>query len=145
MTESDLIYAAATVDCEGTITIVKHLSTHGKGGISWYRLHVAVEMTSLEIPWWLHNTFGGSFKCYPAYNNPTKHKGTFIWYMDGGKAVYFIFLIQPYLKLKMQQAQVAIKFQESKESRQGIRTTELERDKQEHYRNEMTKLNKRGV
>ena len=101
----DLAYTAGIIDGEGSIGIWKL----GKG----YRLTVEVEMCNKSVPQWLKDTFGGR---YGFYGKRGKYKCGWSsrWDITDSKASEFLQLILPYLKIKKQQAELAIHYQNMK-------------------------------
>lgn len=111
MNEIDLAYIAGIFDGEGNIGIVKRGKMNGRT-VPIYHLVVRVGMCDEDIPKLLHKTFGGYLE-HRKRPNP-KHRDIYTWSMAYGKAVDFLTQILPYLKLKKEQAELAIKFQNGK-------------------------------
>jgi len=66
------------------------------------------------------------------------------WKLEAGKAMEFLKLVYPYLRLKKPQAEIAIKFQEMRRG-QGHHLNDEERAIAETQRIMMANLNKRGA
>ena len=111
MKKTDLAYIAGIIDGEGCIGIYKGKS--GRKKKEYYHLQVVVRMTNEWIIRWLYFAFPGSFSehTYPKEINRLK---IWTWQLTGEKALIFLELIYPYLKLKKQQAEIAINFQKAK-------------------------------
>lgn len=138
MEEVELAYTAGVIDGEGSIYIVKS-SKRGQ-----QKLHVEVHMTSYVITKWLQDIFGG-FHGFRGAQKPN-HKDSYLWGVCDGKALKFLELVLPYLKLKSAQASLGIRFQNTKQlgvSRLRPLTEELCHER-EQMRLQMKELNKRG-
>ena len=111
MTENELAYAAGLFDGEGCIGIYKRKMADCKVGYH-YALQVRINMADNIILAWLHLHFGGSL----IHDKPRKSnwKSMTSWALWANGAVKFLKLILPYLKLKKEQAKIAIEFQEAK-------------------------------
>ncbi len=98
--EADLTYSAGLFDGEGYITIGEARKARGGG----FNLKAGVNLTrdvgALEG---LHHLFGGSYK--PREN--AKYKA---WFVCGAKAASFLKSMLPYLKIKKEEAQLALEF-----------------------------------
>jgi hypothetical protein len=99
--EHEVAYCAGLVDGEGTIGINR--MRKASSGKYYSRLHVKVTMLDPEGVDALYETFGGSLKQYS--------NGYFTWYLFGTKAADVIEELLPYLRVKRQQATLAIRFQ----------------------------------
>jgi len=109
MKKTDLAYTAGIMDGEGSIGIAKHKSRSCKRG---YTLELCVQVTSSDewLCQWFKFGFGGSL------GHSTNNAGNPMWHwmIVARKAMGFLKLILPYLKLKQPQAELAIKFQSQK-------------------------------
>jgi len=109
MKKTDLAYTAGIMDGEGSIGIARRKSKSCKRG---YTLELCVQVTSSDewLCTWLKFAFGSSLShSINSAGNPMWH-----WILGARKAADFLKLILPYLKLKRPQAELAIKFQNSK-------------------------------
>ena len=113
-----LAYAAGIMDGEGCI----HIRRRKKYNCFWphiYDLQVVVSTTDGILADWFYERFGGHIcKCklrttsnYPKYQ----------WCIQANQATGFLRKVLPYLLLKKQQAELAIKFQDKKKIRQKHR------------------------
>lgn len=105
-TGEDLAYAAGIVDGEGCI-VAKRSAVKFRG-FPAYSLSVIVGMADPEAVDWLKGTFGGYIYGYDqkgAGKRPM-HR----WMLSGLRCQYFLKLLLPYLKVKRDQAEVAIGF-----------------------------------
>ena len=110
-TETELAYAAGIIDGEGCIGIWKYRQPRCQHGYT-YALRVTVTMTEPEVPTWLFETFGGCLNDYPPEREEWKRK--YIWAISTKQARPFLGTILPYLKEKVEQAEIAIEFQSTK-------------------------------
>lgn len=107
----DLAYLAGIIDGEGTIGIYYH-----KGRNS-YRVKIYVVNTYKPLIDWLGSVFGG----FVYKRNHTKWKTRYEWHL-GENAMELLKSLIPYLKIKKDQAILALGFRENfkrKEDRQG--------------------------
>lgn len=138
MNELDLAYAAGLIDGEGTIYVGKSSGRH--------QLHVGVHMTTFGIPSWFKVMFGGSLSKHKGYKEHASD--TYRWGVSDRKALAFLQVVLPYLKLKVPQANLGIQFQSAKKWGGEPRwrpVTPEEYQRREQIRFQMKALNKRGV
>ena len=119
--EADLIYMAATMDCEGAIVISKRTRCNS------YELWIGVSNMREALPLWLKSTFGGRYNKMNASGN---RKDYFIWYLHANKAVEILRAIRPYLKLKQEEVDIAIEYQETVKARGAFPYSNLEHELQ---------------
>lgn len=107
---------AMAIDGEGFITISHSNSSYKpKNRPNAYKNNrfnviVAVTNTDIRLMKWLINTFGHSFSSAKTEQNP-KWKQRHVWNVCGNKNKEHVLLaIMPYLILKKEQANVALKF-----------------------------------
>ena len=116
VSEVDVAYAAGIIDGEGTIGITELLpndrvrpnGTRVRKSVQ-HRIYVAVSMTDPTVPMWLHATFGGNIQYVPS-RNPARHKPSTRWSMSSERAAVFCTTVMPYLRVKRQQAGLAVEF-----------------------------------
>lgn len=138
MKRVDLSYAAGIFDGEGCIClrkVKKHTIT----------LDVTVVNTNEWLLQWLKFAFGG--KVYSMDYDARKSKNwkpCWKWTLTSNKALEFLEMLCPYLRLKKPQAELAITFQKARRGK-GYALTEKERAVAEAQRILMGKFNKRGV
>ena len=99
MIDCDWAYAAGIIDGEGSISIHRKQKS--------FVLAVQVGVTDLILVDWMWITFGGNIN---HYQPPGDRKEVFIWKLHGTKAQEFIRGIMPYLKLKIEKAELALTF-----------------------------------
>lgn len=108
MTERELAYAAGVFDGEGSVGI--YVGGKTSLGRPRYNLRLSVGNTDTRLTNWLAETFGGKVRAKQP-RVPSRHRQAYDWYLFGNNAVEFLRLIRPFLLLKAEQADVAIKFQ----------------------------------
>ena len=117
-TDVDCAYAAGLIDGEGCITILKRMPC-GKALSPSYQVTVVVNMGDpepIDFLWERWRGFRGSDK--------DKRTGyvSYRWQIQSHKAARFLEMVQPYLKHKRKQADIALEFHcLKKEARQGGR------------------------
>jgi hypothetical protein len=135
-----LAYTAGIIDGEGNIGIYANNSN----GNPVYRMRVRVSNTNTKIIFWLKDLYGGSTgvnKVKSGHN----WKPAWYWTISCNTALGFLEQIYPYLILKKEQAEIAIRYQKSKRKRLGRKFNESELAVGQAERILMQKLNKRGV
>lgn len=145
MVETDLAYAAGIIDGEGCIRLHKHKSImpfHNNGRGYYYRIVVNVANTVEWLPNWLALTFGGSV-CKQRKLNPL-WKTTWQWTISAKKAVKFLALILPYLRLKKFQAEICLSYAQRQKERKTRNRTEAQNALDEADAILMTNLNRKG-
>ncbi len=92
-------YAAGIIDADGSIYI-------GKSG-KYHQLGVKIGMSSSAAVDYIEYHFGG-------YVNTNFHKALnkdqFVWSLSGSKAKLFLEQLLPYLKVKQEQARIALNY-----------------------------------
>ena len=132
---ADLAYTAGIVDGEGSIGFVRVEQRKR------FQLVVSVTNTNEWLIRWLKFSFGGSIY---VERRKGKDKDLWFWQVNARKALEFLKLILPYLKLKRPQAELGIKFTESRPRYLGRHKTEEERAVDEATYIVMRQYNKRG-
>ncbi len=106
--EKDLIYVAGFFDGEGTIVISTHNQKLKNSKTVYYRLMVQISNTYFPIMEWFYEKFGGSLNFHK--DKRPNHNPILQWRVTERKAVEFLILIMPYLRLKSQEAEIALSF-----------------------------------
>jgi hypothetical protein len=106
-----IIYAAAGVDCEGSITLMRNVN---KRGYHTSGIFVAVANVDKRFIDFYTENFGG----HVLIEQPKKlsRQQIYRWKIYGHNAAEFLRLIKPYLKIKEDRANLAIWFDENKTS-----------------------------
>lgn len=135
----NILYLAGIIDGEGTIGISKQKERQ-------YHLYIQVGNTSEPLMKYLKDNYGGK---YCGQSKKENRMNSFIWYDNCRKAVNIIKQIQPYLVIKTQQADLAIRayedtFRIDYNNRGTHQVPQFAVDKREYYYQEMKKLNQVG-
>jgi hypothetical protein len=110
-----------------------------------YVLTVNVVNTSPALMEWLVSNFGGRYKCRRKANE--RHKATYDWWFNNGKALGLLRLIEPYLIVKRDQALLGISLMEGWVSvpfGRGAKTPPEETERREWHYKRMKALNQTG-
>jgi len=99
-------YCAGFIDGEGTIYILKQ--TRGKS--TWHYIKVEASNTNKAPLEYLQSNYGGTI--YEHIRQGEHRKIIYIWCLSTRRAFTFLKEIEPYLKVKHKQAQLAIQLQE---------------------------------
>jgi len=137
----ELAYAAATVDCDGTIGI-RAQKPRGTRNYPYYYIMVGVANTNSVLINWLHKSFGGSVYIKEYRNDSWKN--LYMWSLSTQQAREFLVDILPYLKLKWEQAETAIELCD-RISRGVSKLSDLELSERSALKEAVMILNKRGV
>lgn len=145
MRENERAYVAGLIDGEGCIHVEKTKGT--------YRPRVTVGMSEVALPLLssMKAEWGGTlYLLRPATD---KWAAAWTWYLSGPKAKAILLEIRPFLRLKREQADIAIRMEEVRESlpprwpgkpeSQGLWTVEA-RDKCEQMKLRIHQLNAKG-
>ena len=111
MKKTDLAYMAGIFDGEGCICIGKHQKK--KTWNPTYSLKVNLVMCNPYIPNLFCFTFGGIV--YERKRHE-RHLSEWNWQLNSAKAIPFLTVLLPYLKLKRDEARLAIEFQKNKKN-----------------------------
>lgn len=104
----ELAYLAGIFDGEGCIDIAR-ISRKDRWSPT-YRLQCRLAMCNPYIPKLFYFRFGGSVR---TFKRDPKWSRQWYWHISGVKAVEFLNVIKPYLRLKRAEADLAITFQEN--------------------------------
>jgi hypothetical protein len=145
ITEVQVAYLSGCFDADGSVSIAK--SKAGTQGIKnpRYVLRVNIVNTSVELMNWLYENFGGLIKKRPLIN-PEKHRQTYDWSFDNGKAIDVLELMEPHLIVKKKRVQVAIELLRGWKTNhgQGAKTSAEEVERREALYLQMKALNQFG-
>lgn len=109
ISETELAYAAGLIDGEGCIRIAK-LSPRSCVKEGQYGLTVNCSNTHYGVLEWIKELFGGHITGKP---RSEKHSLCWCWMISGKRAADFLLLIEPYMKIKKREAQIAMMFSET--------------------------------
>jgi len=141
MSKADLAYAAGFFDGEGNIGItIKH-----QEGYAQYFIFASVASTDEWACRRFHFMFGGYVRKRPPRKNPS-HKPCWDWRVSSRQASNFLREVFPYLHLKRDRAELALKFQSAKHfTGRGRAKSDEEKTLEEAQFILMQSMNKRGV
>lgn len=105
----EIIYTAGLFDGEGCISLRE---SKGHIGNPQFILHCTVANCDKDIIIWLQEHYQGSVHSH--YDNHPRHNVRWTWYIAAQKALAFLELICPFLRIKKEQAALAIAFQKNK-------------------------------
>ena len=102
-------YAAGVIDSDGCITIGRHNKVINGNTFTNYRLEVIVGQTDGRAVDFLFGTFGGYIHKRNAL--PPNRPFIYRWEIRGEKAMKLLKRLIPFLRIKREQAELAIQFQ----------------------------------
>lgn len=107
----DLAYFAGIVDGDGCISITKDMQRVARGGHPTYGLSLSVSNTNKDVLYDLSREFGGSVRLNA---RPTPvHQTIHLWTLFSDRAAEAIRALRPYLRIKAEQAWLALEFMAS--------------------------------
>lgn len=113
LTETEKAYLAGFFDGEGCINIGKHTPTSCKT-VSHF-LQVIIAQTDQEfLSGWCDKTGIGKVYEHKGISNIAKIKRSWHWRIHGAAAEELLTILLPYLDIKREQAEVALRFRETK-------------------------------
>jgi len=136
-----LIYLAGILDGEGSIVLWSNKSPNNIRGK--YNLRIYISSTDKILIDWIHSNFGGHTYVNKAPSRKKHWKQAYLWVIDRPNMFRFLKEICPFLLIKKERCEIAIKFRETFEKRErpvSKETLEL----RQLYVNQMTQLNLRG-
>ena len=104
MIKTDRAYLAGLIDGEGCICIS---SSKNKLDVDIWSLRLQIEMTDYDVLKWVQGQAGGTMSCRD--RNP-EWKIIWRWSLCGKQIAILLAKILPYLKIKSNQAKLAIEF-----------------------------------
>lgn len=155
--ETEKAYIAGFMDGEGSISLGKdYPRVNGHKTKIQYNLVVSMCNTNKEIVEWFKQELGGSITIRK-WTKGKNHKQAYQWNLKSNQAIDFLKEILSYLKIKKQQAELAIEFQKHKREivnqklwiKSQIKGGHTLSDKELQYREDiwlkMRELNQRGI
>ena len=118
ISKEDLIYIAGLFDGEGHIFITEDKRPAYK--TSLHILRTGITNTNREVIEWVYSLFPATWEMRIRNKNHPHWKPCFFWEASSNKALYFIKMIYPYLRIKKEQARLAIEFQEKWQDRRYL-------------------------
>ncbi len=120
--DTDKAYLGGLIDGEGSI-IIRH--NHGHGNIRGLSLVIQVALASKPVLDWAKSLYGGQVYTYKDNRNENWKEITH-WHICSREALALLLDTQPYMRVKGEEASVAIDFQKTKSSRRSRRLTDEE-------------------
>ena len=117
-------YIAGLLDGEGSITISR--SDDISKGYSYCRFRMGVTISNSYMPVLneIHNALGGYFGLQKEANTDGRgvhsNKDMYEWNVRDSEAMMFLLDFKKYIRVRLKQAELAIKFQELKNRRRGF-------------------------
>lgn len=125
-----LSYAAAALECEGSISISRYIDRK-----NWHHadVHISIANTNYNLMEFMSKHFGGRVNS----EEPKKlsKKKIYRWKTYSNKAIVFLKLVRPYMILKAEQADLAIEYQQK-------RSPNMPHSEKDMYWKRMKALNK---
>lgn len=133
LTREELAWMAGFFDGEGSICIAH---TRWKGRYEIWTLQIAISQTLERILRQLQASFGGSLFCKHAkFIKAERASSIWIWTLTGKRGQMFLKTLLPFLRVKFEQAQIGIAFQDFYAVAQGsVLCSEKARDFQRQLR-----------
>jgi hypothetical protein len=113
MTEIDLAWTAGIIDGEGSIFVMTQKRLDRERDTN-YILRVSVQSTDPYMSAELKRMFPDGAEFGVQRRNNPNHSDTLKWQLNGRKAAKFLTMILPYMRVKHEQAKLAIEFQQLK-------------------------------
>ncbi|AFU86543.1 HNH endonuclease [Caulobacter phage CcrRogue] len=146
MVEVDRAYLAGLIDGEGCISVSRtHSNASAKGcrrGYA-YRSSVSVAMTNKEVLLWASETTGFGKIC-PKKTKP-HHRPAWTWTVWSKQAAELLKALQPYLRIKAEQAKALIEFQQAMRQPGSKGLSDEEWENRERSYEAFRQMNKRGL
>jgi len=136
--EKDIIYISGFFDGEGCISILKQKRKDMK--MPHYFLEIKITNTNKDVIQYIYNVLKVGRLSKKA-DKRKNHRTQWCWIANSTEAVYILKLLLPYLKVKKEQAKLAIEFQEKLNRRKHSLTVNEVKEK-EKIRRKIMKLNK---
>lgn len=133
LSQVEIAYFAGLFDGEGCI---------GAGKNQWENIHIrlAVKMTDESVIRLLHEKFGGHFYSIPE-DRLTNRKARYVWCLYACDCVLGVLdLMLPYLRVKREQAELAVSF-----LRLGGKRSVYAKGERVRIRSELMRLNHQGL
>lgn len=142
----ELAYIAGLFDGEGHIFIEARKSKN-KGKTVVHNLCIGITNTYKEVIDWIYEEFGATRSVRSRWKDHPNWKTCYFWTTSAKKAGEFLKLIYPYLRIKKEQARLAIEFQDNWRDRRFdkkgrvLKTSQKVLEKRENYKTKIHLLN----
>jgi len=125
----EIAYIAGLFDGEGCVNIYKIDTPKTYAGgerkkYPRYELTTSIYNCNKDVLSWLHETFGGYLQTRHRYKKPEqvelgKWKKSYAWKLSANQAKMFLEMIVANMRIKKQQAQLAIEFQTARSKKRN--------------------------
>lgn len=109
--KQDCAYAAGFLDADGCVSVNKGWNRYIKGR-HFYFMSVRIANTSKTTMDWFSENFEGTVTICQV-SGPKRKRTLWYWRIEAKKAVAFLKCVYPYLKVKKEQARLALEFQKT--------------------------------
>lgn len=143
VSQTQKAYIAGFFDGEGSVRIERSKTTHGNGAEGHrYRLVTSIASTDKSVLTFIQSLYGGNVRSREGKGN---QRDWYEYLLVNEHANTFLIDLLPYLIVKKERAELAIRFRSVQESRKGkVQLRESKTLKEEMYYR-MKELNSRGV
>lgn len=138
-TMADLAWLAGIIDGEGSIFVMRNTRTDRERTFN-YVMRICVQSTDDIMARECLNITGEGYT-FPVYEKRENQQNSLKWQVNGKKAVRVLKALLPYLKVKKDQAESAISFQETTK-KHWKQMTEEDYKQQERFYFELKSLKK---
>jgi len=125
VSKEDIAYIAGFFDGEGSVSILR------RGDTGRYDMHISVGQTTDEVIYWIEKKLGGRVSFSSREKQKRKDGSScrpmWTWYACGSHAVDILQMLHPYLRVKQDQAGLAITFQDKMKHRRRMSKEEAEK------------------
>lgn len=140
MDDIDYAYSAGLFDGEGSVLI-----HHSKYRPAAYSLRVQVANTHKKSMEFLKRSFGGSVREGRRHHvSRSGHKRVWVWSLSHKSAEAFLRKVHPFVKIKLKQVTLALKFREETTHKSGKKLSDSEIKTRAKYAKKMSWLNHGG-
>jgi hypothetical protein len=136
-------YIAGFFDGEGSITIHENSKPSPRGKNPNHTLQVSIGNTDPRVLRKIHAQFGGGLT-HRKLVSP-KHRPVTQWFVRAAQALPFLLAIRPFIYMKGEQIDIAIRFQQSKKMRGPLLVTPKKLQWREEQRQKIRALNARTI
>lgn len=111
----DARYLAGFFDGEGSILILPMYKKRKTGGETFWYLRLCITNTHQGVMEWIQSIFGGCLNNHPGNKRGNSH--VWFWQAYSQEAKHILKAMLPYFRVKRNQAELAVQFQEMIESK----------------------------
>lgn len=133
-----LVYSAASIDYEGTVSVHKFNSREPPS----YGVFVQVINMEFQLIKFLYENFGGNIT--PRITKNDNHSNGYVWYIGSKNAIYFLESISPFIKSDIKRELIEIVIELQSKLKAGKKRAKYVVDEQESLYQRAKELNIRG-